>query len=525
MTKISNKKKILIAVLSILSVILIAGSVFVVKTINNITHEQIDVENDNNKNNNDGTNTPIVIVPEEIVIDKLESCKYNFEIQNLGEHCMSISIEDENIASIDINNNIHPLSVGTTLIKLHIDCKPAIEKTTSLIINDAVTDFTYSLLNIDKTTAENFYVNQEYILQVKENAVVTDIPNIGYNADIITNFSFISKTENTLTYKFTVKQYGEFNFDYISKYCHKNTKSFLAYVYPSDFDVEFNNVTHNDNTINLYLFNNNYVSLANTHGCYNFCSFVTKIIDNSNDELIINNTNEGCVHLTDNTITALSEGSSILSFESKISHIKKEYNIVVQKISPTEFIYNDMHYDIGAKISLSLNVNEPTDFIFEIQPAYAYGNLELICSEGLSLSNNQLTLLSDNNQTIKVKFDNIIIASFVVQKVENPYYIDTNVYMCTSEYTFENNLLSVNYEKNAEIILKLEILDKSNNQRYTDQELYFEILDNSIIASSDNSNIVKNYFAMLTILQKGSTTIKIYSNKLNLSIIISIFVC
>lgn len=524
MTKISNKKKILIAVLSILSVILIAGSVFVVKTINNITHDQIDVEKNNNVKENESSIMPIVTVPEEIIIDKLESFKYNFEIQNLSEYNISISIEDENIASIDENNNISPLSVGTTLIKLHIDCEPAIEKTTSLIIKDAVTNFTYSLLNIDKTTAENFYVTQEYILEVKENAVVADVPNIGYNADIIADFSFVSKNENTLTYKFSVKQCGEFDFDYISKYCHKKTSLFFAYVFPSDFDVEFNNVALSGNNINLYLFNNNYISLANTHGYYNFCSFATKMIDNSNDEITINNSNESCVNLTDNTITALSEGSSILSFESKISHIKKEYNIVVQKISPAEFIYNDMHYDTGEQISLSLNVNEPTDFIFEIKPAYAYGDLEFICSEGLSLSNNQLTLLSDNNQTINVKLDNIMIASFVVQKIEYPYYIDTSVYMCTSEYTFENDILSVNYQENAEIILKLEILDKSNNQRYTEQELYFEITDNSIITSSDNSNIVKNYFAMLTILQKGSTTIKIYNNKLNLSVTISIVV-
>lgn len=529
MTKDGNKKKLYIILSIVLIALLAVGTFFTIKIINNIN--TVNPSNPSNVNNNDDENDdssdgdfkdtfPILDTESNISIDKMSSHKFNYLVTNLGEYSLKICIEDESIASIDNNLNITPKKIGSTRIVASINCTPQIIKYTTLTILDVVTDVSFSILNQDDTPANTIYVYNTYYLKITRNAKTNESYQIGYDDTYIEDLSLISKTENYIKYSFKVINYGEFNFKYISKYCNKNSQNIKAYIYPNNFEVSFN-LPLIDNSINLYLFNNKYTKEANNDGIYNVALFNISTISNSNDNIQININND-CVILNNNQILANREGVSTITFVSTISNISKSYSINVSKVLPTAIMFNGEEKDIHGNSIINLELNTENDFNISIIPAYYYGDYAIEKDDGLIIENGKIILTESEDKNILIKYDNSTILNIIV-KYCSDLKISKDIYYCSTKYTFENDTLTVAFEKDLEIHIYIEILGQ-NNTPNKDQTLLFNIESTDIAIPTNNSYTSKNNLIKLSVLNVGKTTINIYNNDLKISTTITLVV-
>ena len=520
MNKFVNKKKFYIFLIIFLCFLALIGTFFTIKIIKNINFS-IDANNNNdsssNNNENSSFNSPSLSVESSIVIDKYETYKFSYSAENLSNYSIIVKIMDNEIASIDDELNITPLLVGKTTIITSINCHPKIEKKTTLIIDDAVTDFTYKILDLNNHDAYT-YVNNFYFLEITENAIVTTLPNIIYDNNFISGFEFISKNKNILTYKFKVINAGEFNFNYINKYCEKYTKNISAYNYPSNYEVNFD-ISSTNNTLNLYIFNKNFSTQANEDGYFNSCSFLLTLVDNSNEIINITKNND-IIAIDDNIITAIEDGECILTFTSEITDIKKQYTIFVQTIIVNEINYNNETYNLNNQIDLTLELNQEKDFIIKILPIYFYGDVSIDYSDGVIIKNNKIKLVSNENQIINVIYNNKIILQFNIVSLKE-ITIEVSLFECTTNCNFNLDKITITYSNDCFLILKCEIY--YNNSLYFNQNLNISYTS-SIIATSDNSSTIKNNFVTLEILEKGSCTIEIFNRNLNISKTITIII-
>lgn len=523
MTKDSNNKRKVVIILSIiLAVLVVVGGIFVTIVVTNMSSPPSPDLGDGGE---DLPEVPAVLptltVPESVSIDKFETAFFTYTIENIGDYVISVEIEDTTIASIS-NLTITPKNVGTTRIITSINTEPKIEKYTTLEIKDVVTDISYEICNLDNSSATNFYVGNEYLLIVTENAKVNNTPTIKYDDTYIENISLLQKQENILTYKFKIKSVGEFNFEYISKYCSKSTGNIVAYVYPDNFDVEISGIAPINGVINLYLFNNEYKDIANSDNYFNSFSYNITTIPNSNDNVNVY-ASDNSITVENGVVTANNSGTCTLTFESSVSKVKKEYIINVQEIALKSINFNDEECSLNSNKSLTYEKNIAQNFKISIEPIYAYGSLAIIKNDNVSISNDKISINSEDIQNIAVNFNNSQIFS-IQYSLKPKHQISASVAYCSTNYAFNNNNLSIEYEKDAEVYLLIKLLDE-NGALITSQPLYFEILNENIAKSTNNSNKVTNNYAKLFILSTGTTTIKLYNQdqSITLSIIVSVY--
>ena len=518
MSKLSSKAKCIIVIIAICVAIAVAGTVFAICKNTNVANVDTNGNNNQQQVQDDNNNLVELTVPNTITIDYLQRCKFEYTSLNLQDFKVDVTIQNEDIASLDEDLNITPLKVGTTKIITTINCTPCIQKQTTLIVEDAVTDFSYKFLNMESQEQSFLYVGNSYYLEITENATVNALANIGFDNESVSDFMLISKEGNVVKYKFNVAKCGEFDFDYVSKYCHKSTGKITAYVYPNTFDVSFDNVAVVDNKFSLYLSSD--ASLSEIDGLFESCSYCCLLTENSNDQIEVSVTGD-CVEIENQKVTAKKEGLGSVVFVSKISGYKLEYIVNVKKVKPTKIAFNNKEFDVGAELQLSIKVNEPADFQLLTIPSYAYGNLTFEYGDGVKIEDNKITLLGATDETVYAKKDNSIVATITV-KAKSEQKIIASVYICSAEHTFKNNILNISYTDNCQLILKLEIVDATTLQPYSLQIINFIIEDETVITSTDNSNLVKNNYASFQILKSGTTSIEFYSSDLGINNIITI---
>lgn len=519
MIKGSKKNKVLIFLLVSILIIGTIFSIVVISKINSTTS--------NNTPSSTEPETPDPTIPEEtpsqpietptltveskITIDKLETIKFEYEASNCENHTITIRIENPEIAEITEENIIQPKQVGVTKIITEINCSPKISKFTELTIEDAVTNSTLKILNLDNIIQTQFYTNRLYFLEITENAVVNTLPTIRYSEQTISNFQFVSKTKNVLKYQFKIIKFGNFIIEHMPKHEeYKQSINGCAYVFPNTFSVSFSNVSVLDNKFTLYLINNTYSTQANSDGIFSCSTFSFNTVTNSNDSIQVN-TNNNCIEISNNTIHAKEEGSCIITFTSKISNIEKEFVIDVVKVVPTSITINNSTYNLNQSATLNLEINKPTNFNVEILPKYAYGNLSFNYSNGLSLSNNTISRLTNAEQYLSILFNETEILNINIPKIDT-YSIQIKQYG-TNKVLIDK--LSCLFD-NTYITLFCQIVNSETTEPTKNQELMFEI-SNPIVKSSTDSYQLKNGYVTLELLSKGSTTLTIYSSELNIS--------
>lgn len=520
MLKIENKKRFVFILVLVLVVILTAGTVFTIKIIKDVNAaNQQSIDGENPTIDTPSVSKPTLSVIASIEIDKYETYNYTYSVTDLGDYVASVEIVDNTIAKVDDNLKIKPIKVGTTDIKVSINCEPKIEKFTTLIIKDAVSDYSYEIINENGEKCDYLYVNNYYILQITENAIVDEIPKIGYDDDFVSNVLFISKDKNILKYKFKVKNYGNFVFKYESKYCKKDTGNLTAYEYPNNFNVAFNNNVLVGNNINLYLYNEDYTSDANIDGYYNSTMFNIGIKPNTNDKVNMSFVGD-CISIKDNKISAIKVGTGSLVFESEISKVKKEYEIIVQKIEPTAVVLNGQENQLCKTINLSLEQNTLYNFDVQILPAYAYGNLSYICSSGVSFADSKVSLIADTSQNIKVMFNSECILSVNITKTAS-FEIVKEIYGYDN-FVVNDNYLTIVYEEDCEISIFLVIKNCDDNSMILDCVYGFTISDESVITKTNDLYESTNGLIKVCVLRKGVAQLTIFNEKYNLSLTINI---
>lgn len=515
------KKKIIITLAIALVLIVTAGTIFVINVFRT-SGANPDADNTPPQNN---TEEPAIIiptlsVPSTLSVDANQSIVFTYTIQDLGDYLVRVYIADENIATIDTDGVIFGKVAGTTIIYTEINCSPIIKKQTVLTVNAVVTDISYRYLNLDYTEASILYVNNSYYLEITENQYVTNTPTIEFDENYVDNFSLYSKNDKVLLFKFTVINYGNISFKYISKYVTKNTSDICAYVYPSNFEVNLS-VPCDNNVVNLYLFDNSFIAQANADGFYNSASLSILTTQNSNESIDIVCSDSNIAKLEDNTLTAISCGSCTLTFTSLISLVSKEYLINVYNVPVTSIVLNGTEFDLNDSHAMSLALNQPSSFNIGVLPSYALCNIGYEHSADIEIVNNLITLKSLTTQTVYVKLDNVVVLTITIDAPLN-YTISSSVYKCNSDYTFNNAVLNITWKDNGYIVLMFEVIDLNTNNINAGEELFVDISNKSIVNTSDETNQIKNNFVTLELLSVGSTTLTIYSNNLDISINIDI---
>lgn len=461
---------------------------------------------------------PTLTVPDSISVDKNQTANLEVFVTNLGEYIVTVSVQNTQIASIVKEGEryvIHPKTCGTTEIFTEINTNPVLKKSTTLNILDVVSDIDYSITTISGNSPEFFYVGNEYLLKITENAIVSTLPQMS-TSDNISNFEYVSKVGNIVTYKFKISNFGAFSFQYSSKYFSK-TISENAYVYPDDYAVNFSNSNSGEN-INLYIFNNEFLDQASADNIFSSTTFTISTLPNSNDNISYSLSGD-CVKIVNNSIIAQFTGTATLTFKSEISLTTKQYTVTVEKVLPTSVYLNNQSYNTGSQISLSLKPNTQAPFNLSLLPSYYYGNLS-IDTTNVSIENSTITFLSNTEGSVTITLDNspILLITIIPQidytiKISTPY--NSNLFI-------SNNTLNCQLSEQY-LILQCEIF--YGNTKFSTQDLTFTISNQTILQNTDTSNKVKNNFVTLELLRLGTTIISFTSQSLPISLTLTISVC
>lgn len=501
--------KVKLIVMAILTIIVAIAVPLAIKIISNISFQN-QTPIDPPTNPPEETLVPVLSVPENITIDKFTTNhKFEYTVTDLGDYEVSITIQNTNIATLNLDNYIIPAYVGTTNIITEINCEPKITKTTTLYITDAVTDINYEIKDENNQIPNKFFVGNTYTLEICENANMSNPPNLGYLNEYISEFEFVNKNDNVSTYTFKIIKAGEFSFYYNEKYCQKYIE-LTSYIFPTDINVTFSNITFKNNITNLYLFNNEYLDEANKDGYYHETEFYINLPTNVYDDIDFK-VNGSSIIINDNKITAVNEGKSSITFTSSVSGLTKTFEFNVSIVQPTSIRLNSTTYNINDIINLDLALNIPFEFISSISPNYALGELKIETSNNIAYANNQLTLTSTETGLVKIKFNDNVLLTCNINLINN-YKVDISLYLNSNNITLENDTLKFILDDSNIILLNCRVMNTLTNID-SDIALTIEIIDTNIITGTTSNNFIeiKNGLITLSALKTGNTKI-VFSN-------------
>ena len=520
--------KVRIIVMVVLTILVAIAIPLTVKIVNyiNTTNQNGNYQPPNNSDDNNddkpSESLPILSVPESISIDKFTTNqKFEYNVTNLGNYQVTITIENLLVAELDSNNYIIPYKVGSTNIISTINCEPQISKTTTLTIADAVTDFSYCFYDSQQNVANNLFVGRSYTLKITENAIVDSLPNIEYENDYINNFELVSKQDNVYTYSFTTLKTGEIRFCYNSKYCQKEI-TLTSYNLISEIEVAFsNNVLIND-SINLYLFKEQFAEQANADGYFSLCEYAVIIEPDYYNDISISVTGTSIV-VNDNTISAIDSGISQITFASKSANISKTFIVNVKNILPTHICINNEIYDIDNEVDLTCEANTEHDFCVTFLPVYTNFTPTIQTSSNVIISNNKLTITSFDDGKVYINCqDELLFTCNII--VPHEYYISVSLNSSTCESSLDNNLLIIKLSEQNFVVLECAIYDKTTNKILENSNLKITIDDTTIINGTNNIIELKNNLLTLAALQSGSTQIMFDNEELKITYSLTIII-
>lgn len=466
---------------------------------------------------NEEPTLPTLDVPSNITIEILATKTFTYSVENLNNYVVSISILDNTIATID-ETTIIPHKVGTTKIITSINTEPLITKETTLTIVDCTKEVTFYITDINYTTVDIFYTDTDYILEINQNILPVELPTITYSN--ISKFELL-KTENTsYFYKFKIESYGDFTFNYKGTYVEKSY-NYFAYKLPTNFEIIFNREINN-NTIYLYLFNNNYIDIANTDGYFNNITYTILPQDNTLDNITISEYDTPLISISNNTITALGVGTATIKFYSSISNTYKTYSIVISEINISTIVINNENKNFGTMETIYIDATSNYHFAYSYLPVYGMGELVLNYSDSeLNFSDNYFTFINNAyTSTITITYNNQII--YTLNLCVNPV-IKHNITITysTLESNIVNSTIYTTYANDALIQLSVMAVDSSTNTPISTQDYEVNIHDTNICSCNDriiNGNI------NLLLHSTGTTTIDIIDIINNITITLTIIV-
>jgi len=509
MTK-SNKFKILIISISIVVSILLCVLVTTL-LINGIKHP-----NKNSPDNNPpSTLNPVIICEDEILIDILtDNYILNYTIDNFNNQNVTISVEDNTIATINEDYVIIPNKVGTTIITISVNCEPVVEKIITLTIKDVISDITYKFYNSDNKETNEFYVNKTYTLEIYENKITDEEVSLGYDDNFFSDFKLISKLNNCKIYSFKITNLCNTTLKYKAKYFEKDI-IISSIIFPEDFNVNFSQPIIN-NEINLYLFNETYTALANNDNYFNNLTFSINKVENSNDEVEYN-FNGDFISIVNNKITALKKGVTTLTFKSKISKIEKIYTINVLEIGIDKIIFNNNEYSLNSEINLEINSNT-FNYNINFFPIYFYKSIETNLTN--VTINNNLCEINETSGKIEITYNNSAIFRININLIESQqptYYIQVQKGQTETTIIQDNNTFTITYSSGAYFSILAYIYDDLTNKVLSNQDLEFNIENQNIISNANLTNQVNSGNIFLKINSIGSTFITLSSKEYNLT--------
>lgn len=482
---------------------------FAVKIIQNINASNSfeSEENNDDKDEDKEQIIPVLNVPESVEIDKFETdVDFEYSVKYLGNYSISIEVQDRAIATIS-DEKITPLQVGETNIITTINCNPKIEKYTSLTVLDAVTNIEYKIKNAENKIPEILFVNTTYFLEIEENAINKNTPNINYQNENILQFNFIEKQNNISRFSFEIAKFGEFNFQYINKYCNKNINLF-AYNFPQEINVNFSENIYKNGKYYLYLFNEKYLSDANLDNIFNKISYEI-LVDNSTYDDIYYEISGDAISIENNQIFAEKIGTSSITFTSKISNISQTFTFIVQKIIPDYLTINSQKYCINSNNNLQLKINEEYDFDMQISPKYFYGELSLEHTKNIQYLDKKILLLDNNPGTITIKINDEIFCTIAISYLPE-YTFQITLEQSTGTATITENQIDISLSTSNFLVLKCLIIDTTTSKNIS-IPISITIADQTIITSTNGILELKNNYLTLKAQAKGTTKI-LFSN-------------
>lgn len=462
------------------------------------------------------TSLPTLTVPSEITMGTLDQKRFLYCVKDLGEYQVSVYIESSSVAILN-EDIITPVGTGSTKIITSINTSPAIIKETTLNIVESVSNVEFYITDENNVSSEIFFTNTQYILEIRQNATPLQLPEISY--ENIENFTLINNSGKSMFFNFDVPNENSFTFQYSSTHANL-TKSYTAYNRPTTFDVNFTNVAVVNNTINLYLFNNEFKSLANSDGKYSDTkySFTSDNITIDNIQLI--DYDNSILQIENNNIIALYEGTSILKFYSSISKTYKTYTVNVTKVNISKVLINNIQKDIGTVDNIKIDADDDYTFAFSSIPLYTYNEIAISYNlDEINYSNNTI-IISDtsiNSATITLTYKGTIIYTLNIEIITPVEPVITHLLLLDKKIG-EVTLTEYNLTATAGSFAQLTITAYLNGEIVESQDYSLTIEDATLCKHLDDEII--NGVINLEFLQTGKTKVDIFDKINNLHIIL-----
>lgn len=471
---------------------------------------------------------PTITAPENITVKLLDNSKsFEYSVTNIGEYSDSVIIENASVATLE-NNVIKPKAVGTTKIIVSVNCTPAVTKETTLTVIDCISEVNLSITNVNGVTPERYYTNTKYILKLQQNIIEDNKPFINVNnnnnlpkliANNIENINYLKTENNCYYYEFNIISYGNFSFEYKGEYVSANIQN-SALNYPTNFSLNFENNLLNNSNINLYLFNEDYLSDANQNNVYNKANFTIQKFENSYDEITASSSNNNIVTITDNQIIAKTEGSAQVTFKSLISNYEIKVNVTVCNINLERLIINGVSKNLNETLNVTLNLNEEYNLNFTPSPIYSICNLSVSYNENeVDFSNGKIKLLNNvTSSIIYIKNEETTIYTINFSLASNLTLTATLLYPTSTQII--NNTLTISKNVYAQIKCNISDLNYPENNvpfgeyKLTYDKSYISLLDPNITAGS----------IALEFLEVGITQILITNITHNVSMVLTVII-
>ena len=433
-----------------------------------------EISNDNTSNPpeteiQNPTTPPVFVVPEIINLylsDQNVSVELYVEYD--GDYFIEHAVEDSEILQIN-NGVVIPKKTGTTKVQ---------------------TTLLYGENKILKHTIINVYKDLENVVcQVYKNNEIVDKLFVGekYNLKLtldtpiigdfefcanknIDDFKFVEQKQNEYYYEFTAASLGNTEFLFNFKNA-QNKFIYQIYSYIEKFDVYVNDKLHNQDFLQLFLYNKEFETQANedgffdkikleieiTHSCVANCFeivYAAKTLKYENGYLWAENVGIYTMLIKAN------DGSEY----------SQEIKIIVKNIEPTQIVANDIYASVG----------EPKILEYSVLPQYAIYTCEVQCSQFVYIDNNTITALESGEHEITIIANKISKTIKFITK-ENPKInidisqiivdeLNVEVSQQTIKLNFvENYLFAFSYyftdDKNNIISKNLDVEIMSENQQ------------------------------------------------------------
>ena len=355
-------------------------------------------------------------------------------------------------------------------------------KNVKVFAYNQITDITYKIYDKNNNIVDKLFVGNSYCLKITPNSKIFD-GEISLSENL-SNITF-EKSQTEIVANFKVESYGQtkFTLSCFEFLCEQNIDTYL---YIDNFNV-------NIDSTNLYLFNKEFLTLANLDNKFDFTNFDYSIDDKCFSSYLITISNPDVIKIENDKIIAISSGESYINFlATDGSEYSERYKITVQNVLADTITFDED--------SVELNVNQSYTPSFAISPAYAICDLSYNLNFDTSVSFDTAgtyTLTLTDSYTNKNCQMTIIVKEVVTISYE---LLFRNSFLTDYSATYENNTLTLVGKDTTQIHFNYNIVC-SNGSDYTGS-----ILSNAQIVNANfeyDLQVVSNSIDIVT-SYKGS---------------------